>query len=81
MEPAQVKVAREESSDVNRHWVYWKGLVTAMGAKTAKAKKRRGLLEVKKDEDGDKLYRLKLETDRMIDEIHGHGGQGKGSTP
>ena len=64
MEPAQVKVAREESADVDKRWVYWKGLVSEMGAKTARAKRRRGLLEIKEDDDGDKLYRLKLESSK-----------------
>ena len=77
MEPAQVQVAREDSSDVLKQWVYWKGLVAAMGSKTAKAKKRRGMLEVKRDDDGDKLYRLKLGSDKESVKSRAQAGPGR----
>ena len=51
--------------------------LSTQGSKTARAKKRRGLLEVKRDDDGDKLYRLKLESDKESVKSRAQAGPGR----
>ena len=51
--------------------------LSTQGSKTARAKKRRGLLEVKRDDDGDKLYRLKLGSDKESVKSRAQAGPGR----